>query len=178
MTFHLVHRSQQDPLAADETAPQRVLVPVGSVQSSKSETKTIDKKKRKEEQQKYGIFFDDEYDYLQHLKDVNTLPVEWERVEQPNKTKDDKKDAPKINLPSSVFASTVEEEVGLLNKAAPVSGLRLDLDPDVVAAMDDDFAYDDPDNILEDDFMALANAGESDEEFNEEDEDNYGKNTG
>ncbi|KAK0171278.1 hypothetical protein PV328_009026 [Microctonus aethiopoides] len=173
VTFHLVHRSQQDPLAADETAPQRVLVPVGSVQSSKSETKTIDKKKRKEEQQKYGIFFDDEYDYLQHLKDVNTLPVEWERVEQPNKTKDDKKDAPKINLPSSVFASTVEEEVGLLNKAAPVSGLRLDLDPDVVAAMDDDFAYDDPDNILEDDFIALANAGESDEEFNEEDEDNY-----
>lgn len=27
-----------------------------------------------------------------------------------------------INLPSSVFASEFEEEVGLLNKAAPVSG--------------------------------------------------------
>lgn len=28
VTFHLVHRSQQDPLTADETAPQRVLLPV------------------------------------------------------------------------------------------------------------------------------------------------------
>lgn len=28
VTFHLVHRSQQDPLAADESAPQRVLLPV------------------------------------------------------------------------------------------------------------------------------------------------------
>ena len=27
-----------------------------------------------EEQHKYGIYFDDEYDYLQHLKDVNELP--------------------------------------------------------------------------------------------------------
>ncbi|KAK0179134.1 hypothetical protein PV327_007953 [Microctonus hyperodae] len=173
VNFHLLHRSQKDPLAADETAPQRVLVPVDSVQSSKCETKTIDKKKRKEEQQKYGIFFDDEYDYLQHLRNVNTLPVEWVCVEQPNKTKNDKKNAPKINLPSSVFASTVEEKVGLLNKAAPVSGLRLDLDPDIVAAMDDDFAYDDPDNVLEDDFIALANGDGSDVEFNEEDEENY-----
>ena len=34
VSFHLVHRSQRDPLAADETAPQRVLLPtqkVGSV---------------------------------------------------------------------------------------------------------------------------------------------------
>ena len=27
VSFHLVHRSQRDPLAADETAPQRVLLP-------------------------------------------------------------------------------------------------------------------------------------------------------
>lgn len=30
VTFNLVHRSQKDPLAADEKAPQRVLVPVAS----------------------------------------------------------------------------------------------------------------------------------------------------
>lgn len=29
VTFNLVHRSQKDPLAADEDAPQRVLVPIG-----------------------------------------------------------------------------------------------------------------------------------------------------
>lgn len=27
VTFHVVHRSQHDPLVADETAPQHVLVP-------------------------------------------------------------------------------------------------------------------------------------------------------
>jgi len=44
-------------------------------------------------------------------------------------------------------------------------GLRLDLDPDIVAAMDEDFDYDDPDNMLDDDFVARANApGGSDDE--------------
>jgi len=31
--------------------------------------------------------------------------------------------APSIKLPSSVFATEFEEDVGLLNKAAPVSGI-------------------------------------------------------
>lgn len=30
VTFRLVHRSQQDPLVADENAPQRVLQPIES----------------------------------------------------------------------------------------------------------------------------------------------------
>lgn len=88
-----------------------------------------------------------------------------------------------IKLPSSVFPSEVEEEVGLLNRAAPHSGMqvfiwnlqyfkslvtfstgpRLDLDPDIVAALDDDFNYDDPDNELEDDFVAMANTAPTDE---------------
>jgi len=161
VTFHLVHRSQKDPLVADETAPQRVLVPVGDKQAAKSERKALDSEKRKEEQQKYGIYFDDDYDYLQHLRDVNTLSVEWERIENTNSQKENKS-APKINLPSSVFASNVEEKIGMLNKAAPVSGPQLDLDPDVVAAMDDDFDFDDSDNQLEDNFIELANAENSD----------------
>ena len=37
MTFNLVHRSQRDPLAADETAPQRVLVPVSANVPQKKE---------------------------------------------------------------------------------------------------------------------------------------------
>ena len=46
--------------------------------------------------------------------------------------------------------------MGLLNKAAP-RGLDLSLDPDIVAAMDDDFNFDDPDNEFDDDFvMQLA----------------------
>uniref|UniRef100_A0A672KHJ6 Protein LTV1 homolog n=1 Tax=Sinocyclocheilus grahami TaxID=75366 RepID=A0A672KHJ6_SINGR len=62
-----------------------------------------------------------------------------------------------IKLPSSVFASEFEEEVGLLNKAAPVSGPRLDMDPDIVAALDEDFDFDNPENMLEDDFIIKAN---------------------
>jgi protein LTV1 len=175
VTFRLVHRSQRDPLVADETAPQRVLVPVAgnervaNTQTDKNEKTAIDNKKRKEEQQKYGIYFDDNYDYLQHLKDVNTSSCEWIRVENAI-SKEDKQNDTKINLPSSVFASNVEEKVGMLNKAAPITGPQLHLDPDVVAAMDDDFDYDDPENQLEDDFMKLANAEDDDnEEFNGDD---------
>lgn len=178
MTFHLVHRSQKDPLAADETAPQRVLVPIADKQAAKhdknADKDTKDIKVRKEQQQKFGIFFDDDYNYLQHLKDVNNLSTEWERVEPSNQDKKNSKpeeEKSKIQLPSSVFESSVEEKVGLLNKAAPVSGLRLDLDPEVVAAMDDDFDFDDPDNELEDNFMELANVGESGDEFDDSDED-------
>jgi len=158
----LVHRSQKDPLVADETAPQRVLVPVASIQANKTEKTAIDKEKRKQEQQKYGIYFDDDYDYLQHLRDVN-MTYEWERIENTNSNKN-KQDDTKINLPSSVFASNVEEKVGMLNKAAPVTGLQLNFDPDVLAAMDDDFDYNDPENQLEDDFMKLANVESDDSE--------------
>lgn len=31
------------------------------------------------------------------------------------------------------------------------------MDPDIVAALDDDFDFDDPDNLLEDDFILQAN---------------------
>lgn len=36
-------------------------------------------------------------------------------------------------------------------------GPRLDFDPDIVAALDDDFDFDNPDNLLEDDFIVKAN---------------------
>lgn len=32
------------------------------------------------------------------------------------------------------------------------------MDPDIVAALDEDFDFDDPDNILEDDFIVKANS--------------------
>lgn len=39
----------------------------------------------KEELIKYGIYFDDDYNYLQHLRDVNKTNVEW--VEVPKNSK-------------------------------------------------------------------------------------------
>uniref|UniRef100_A0A8C9QAE6 Protein LTV1 homolog n=1 Tax=Spermophilus dauricus TaxID=99837 RepID=A0A8C9QAE6_SPEDA len=149
VSFHLVHRSQRDPLAADETAPQRVLLP----------TQKINDEERRAEQRKYGVFFDDDYDYLQHLKEPSGPS---ELIPASTTSKDEKEEtsvipSTGIKLPSSVFASDFEEDVGLLNKAAPVSGPRLDFDPDIVAALDDDFDFDNPDNLLEDDFILQAN---------------------
>ena len=57
-TFAVIHRSQKDPLAADSDAPQRILQPLKAEQG----------KKKKEEEREFGVFYDDEYDYLQHMK--------------------------------------------------------------------------------------------------------------
>lgn len=43
----------------------------------------------------------------------------------------------------------------MLNLAAP-RGLDLSLDPDIVAALDDDFDFENPDLELEDDFIGLV----------------------
>ncbi|XP_061130219.1 protein LTV1 homolog isoform X2 [Syngnathus typhle] len=153
VTFHLVHRSQRDPLAADEKAPQHVLLPAAKA----------DVEKRREEQRDFGIFFDDDYNYLQHLKESSGQTELLAAEPSPrfplhgDDDADEKEQLVSIQLPSSVFASDFEEDVGLLNKAAPISGPRLDMDPDIVAALDEDFDFDDPDNLLDDDFIAKAN---------------------
>ncbi|XP_006822649.1 protein LTV1 homolog isoform X2 [Saccoglossus kowalevskii] len=139
ITFQVVHRSQKDPLQADDESSQHVLRP-------------LEEEKRKEDQRSFGVYYDDEYNYMQHLKDPKA-ENELVQISQPAK-KDEKE--PKIKLPASVFASDTEEKTGMLNKAAPISGPQLDLDPDVVAAMDDDFNFDDPDNELDDDFVVKA----------------------
>lgn len=122
ITFRLVNRSQQDPLIADEKAPQHVLVPVSSSKpgpsTSKSQEETVPPEKRRKEQQKFGIFFDDDYDYLQHLREPGRDQVFWEEV--PHKHADEKSKA-KLQLPSSVFASEFEENEGMLNKAVRFS---------------------------------------------------------
>ncbi|CAD0205307.1 unnamed protein product [Chrysodeixis includens] len=180
VTFNLVHRSQRDPLVADETAPQRVLVPVNAnVPPSKEKEPELTPEQRREQQVKYGIYFDDDYNYLQHLKDTRevTLVVQPKPIHKRKEksANDDGESIPipeTLNLPSSVFASEVEEDVGLLNKAAP-QGLCLDLDPEVIAALDEDFDFDDPNNELEDNFIELAmgEGGSGDEEYDDEEDD-------
>ncbi|KAH7973472.1 hypothetical protein HPB49_001439 [Dermacentor silvarum] len=176
VTFQLVHRSQKDPLQADETAPKHVLLEKRTGRPFTGDDRPghvpASDEKRKEEQRKFGIYFDDDYNYLQHLKDVNVV-ADWEpvvhRVRIPAGQSSDAKAKKEIRLPSSVFQSTVEEKEGLLNKAVPQVGPRPDWDPDVVAALDDDFDFEDDENILEDDFIQLAdgpvdNAAVDDEE--------------
>ncbi|KAG5891996.1 hypothetical protein JTB14_007744 [Gonioctena quinquepunctata] len=164
VTFQLVHRSQQDPLVADENAPQRVLLPVEGKVLKK------DHEKRVEEQHKYGIFYDDDYNYLEYLKESKDNQMQWPEHVESELEKRIENSKNKIQLPSYVFASEVEEDVGMLGKAAPVSGPQLHLDPDIVAAMDEDFDYSDPENQLEDNFMELANGVSSNKEFSEDEE--------
>lgn len=134
-TFALIHRSQKDPLAADPDAPQRVLQPLMTKEEAK---------KRKEEEHKFGVFFDDNYDYLQHMKDRQDVQYDWGEVDrflvQKDQADDDK--SSNVRLPEVVFASKLQEEdVGLLNKAAPHSGPLIDWDPDIVETLDDDFKH-------------------------------------
>ena len=49
-----------------------------------------------------------------------------------------------------------------------VTGPQLDWDPDIVAGLDEDFDFDDPENQLEDDFVAQAMEGEMDYHMDEE----------
>lgn len=107
--------------------------------------------------------------------------MHWEYIPPANVKSaptDDKSDsdAPKrvavgFTLPSSVFASEFEEDEGLLRKAAPHLGPRPDLEPEIVAALDDDFDFDNPDNELQDNFMELAMGGEGDGECEYDDSD-------
>lgn len=170
----MVNRSQQDPLIVDEKAPQNVLVQVKkrhdeASKAIKQQPETdLPPEKRRKEQNKFGIFFDDDYNYLQHLREPGEEnELFWEEVPHRSKEKEEKI-KPKIQLPSSVFASTFEEDEGMLNKAALRPGPRLDWDPEVVAALDDDFDHENPANELEDNFMELAMGDEA--EFDENDE--------
>jgi len=141
VSFQLIHRSQQDPLAADAEANQMVLQPISQ--------------KVKEEEREHGVFYDDEYNYLQHLKDRSKVEHDWSDADRFVLAAEERKEKGLV-LPPTVFGTKgKEEEVGLLNKAAPV-GLDLSLDPDIVAALDEDFDFDDPDNCLEDDFVVNA----------------------
>jgi len=172
VSFQLVHRSQKDPLAADDEAPQMLL----------HQFKSADVAKIKEEEREHGVFYEDEYNYLQHLKDRSQVEHDWSEADRfilEKKDRDASKPATQgpstsegvsktrvggLHLPSVVFSSKEQEEVGLLNKAAP-RGLDLSLDPDIVAAMDEDFDFEDPDNNLDDDFMlkAMGEGGDDDD---------------
>ncbi|XP_064086277.1 protein LTV1 homolog isoform X2 [Macrobrachium nipponense] len=169
-TFKVVARSQRDPLVADETAPQSVLQP--------SEVE-----EQKAEQQKYGIYFDDDYNYLQHLRGVREA-VNWDdeelevytiRKEDPQANKKELRKQ-KLVLPSSVFESFLEEPIGLLNKAAPLTGPRPELDPDVVARLDDDLIDDetacnpDDEDALPDNFVVMLNSETPIHEFDNDEE--------
>ncbi len=82
-TFSVVHRSQRDPLAADHDAPQRVLRPINEDGGEDGGDGLDRLEARREEQRKFGVYFDDDYDYLQHLRGPGEVDeVELEEVDR------------------------------------------------------------------------------------------------
>ncbi|XP_046857414.1 protein LTV1 homolog isoform X1 [Xenia sp. Carnegie-2017] len=176
VSFLLVHRSQRDPLQADEYSSKHVLLPLddsnkalddGNQTTGSEKLVRVEAEKRRQEQQSYGVFYDDDYDYLQHLKprtnpSLEPLPYNITVVEA---KKSKRKQFGNVSLPTEAFGSTCEEDEGLLNLAATVPGPRPDWDPDIVAALDDALDLDDPDNILEDDFVLKANESHEETRF-------------
>lgn len=182
VTFQLVHRSQKDPLAADEDAPQRVLVPIEQTFHKELEKYDEIPEIRWSEQRAHGIGFEDDYDYLQHLKvkeeiedqvpiwvakddGMELFPEDEEFDETSSKgagfmdVEECIKSSEGVKMLSMMFGSrrAEEEDVGLLHRAIPPIGPQPTWDPDVVAGLDEDFDFGNPNNLLDDDFISRAN---------------------
>ncbi|KAF5923327.1 hypothetical protein HPG69_006493 [Diceros bicornis minor] len=137
--------STQVSLEADDTtAPQRVLLP----------TQKINDEEDGQNKASYREFLDDNYDCPQHLKEPsgpstlipkNTLSVRNRRGE---KEETSVIPGPGINFLNQ-YLHSFEEDIGSVNKVAPVLDPQLDLDPDIVVAPGDDFDFDNPDSLCE-----------------------------
>lgn len=188
--FYLVNRSQKDPMYLDESLGDNVLVPADDnvnddlinqinglhlkPKLSQTEKEAL-KEKRIKEQQKFGVYYEDDYNYLQHLKEPKDLIDEEAEKEETMirvnnvliKDEDAEeelaKSKQKLRLPASVFASRFEEDVGYFNQAAPNSDPKIGWDPEILEMLDEDAEVDfeDPDNFLEDDFFVKANSAET-----------------
>lgn len=165
LRFNVVHRSQRDPLQPDEESSQHVLVPAdGSVEDTAENSEQCSSKQQK---MKYGIYYDDDYDYLQHLRPRGEgFLIMADDVPTPRPPSNSK--FGNLNLPKEVLPSNYEEDIGMLNKGVLPRGPQPDWDPDIVRLLDEDVVLDDADNLLEDDFILMANQ-ESEQDYFEED---------
>jgi protein LTV1 len=185
--FTLVHRPQNDPLIHDESAPSMVLNPTQLPNASKgkrlddlaselgSEAESI--RENEGEAANYGIYYDDtEYDYMQHLRDLDSGSGEAVFVESSaTQNTDQGKGKQKQSLEDALRQMNMEEQSSELldedilpsknlqrltyqsQQDVPdaIAGFQPDMDPrlrEVLEALEDD-AYEDADEDL---FQELA----------------------
>ena len=90
----------------------------------------------------YGIAYDDDYDYMQHLREPGMAGADTYFADEQSRFEFLARQGVvrygNLPLPDEVLPSVGEEEVGLLTRAVPHRGPRLDWDPDVVEALDDE----------------------------------------
>ncbi|KAF1796297.1 Low temperature viability protein-domain-containing protein [Mucor lusitanicus] len=186
--FHVVHRSQKDPLINDSEAPDRVLqevLPINQMKhKSQEEIERVKAKPQKLTQDEidqrigqaaqYGIFFDDgEYDYTQHLKPIGgtdsvflEAPAKKEKPKTLNDSmfKDDdvhrdQKNPNLFQLPSNVLPSNIEMSVGVMNQTTGLDGgLQPDMDPRLREVLEALSDEEYVENDLDDDFFEALNA--------------------
>ena len=142
-SYKLVYRGQDDPLSKEAGAPQMVLAPLAAAdRDSDSSADSDELGDQLQLQREFGVYFSDEYDYLQHLKSSST-PRESTLLKQEH--------ALPLNLPADVFPSKC-----LL--PGPFSELEQGpIDREIEAALNGEFDFSDPEAQLEDDFVFQAN---------------------
>ncbi|KAH7251765.1 Low temperature viability protein [Fusarium tricinctum] len=194
--FTLVHRPQNDPLIHDENAPSMVLNPTQTKKSS-NKSKDLDDlaselgyeadgvRANEGEAAGYGVYYDDtEYDYMQHLRDLNTGGGEVVFVES-NATANKGKGKQKQSLEDALKKLDIEQSADdiLDPELLPsknltrvtyeaqqdipdsLKGFQPDMDPrlrEVLEALEDDAFVDDEDDDI---FKELAKDGRELEDY-------------
>ncbi|CAJ2507359.1 Uu.00g085450.m01.CDS01 [Anthostomella pinea] len=209
--FTLVHRPQNDPLIHDTDAPSMVLNPTALPNASKgkklddlaSELGSSDIRPNEGEAASYGVYYDDtEYDYMQHLRDLDggngAGEVVFVEASSGPSNKDKGKGKQKQSLEDALRRLDVEDterkrgelfdEDLLPSKSLQhltyqaqqdipdaIGGFQPDMDPrlrEVLEALEDEAYVDEDDDI----FQELAKDGREldDNEFPDEFEDDEG----
>lgn len=160
-TFQLVHRSQRDPLISDSNSSSLVLKLISQNNNTNNAVNTSTDVKNNDNHsnndlQNYGVYFDDGYDYMKHLREINPNSNDSLFIKATNNTKQIKQGLKfkdenaqqalngqsNINLPSEVLEGNTILPIGLMNQPAnEFEGLQLDLDEDlreVLLALDDE----------------------------------------
>lgn len=196
--FTLVHRPQNDPLIHDDAAPSMVLNPTQVPNASKGKklgdlaselgSDAMSIRDNEGEAANYGVYFDDtEYDYMQHLRDLDQGGGEVVFVEAQNKSKDKGKGKQSLEealrqmdlqhrsddlideelLPSK----NLQRQSYQVQQDVPdaIAGFQPDMDPrlrEALEALEDDAYVDEDDDDL---FKELAKDGQEldDYEFDE-----------
>ncbi|KAJ3313477.1 hypothetical protein HDV04_001931 [Boothiomyces sp. JEL0838] len=168
---------EEDPEAEGELPDEEYIEQVAYDGFDKS--KNDYSKKAEHDASNFGVYFrnQDEYDYLQHMKEMGTDPTAVFLAPKTGKKEanvgikfHDKNDAEsmdskKISIPSDVFASENELDIGLLNQPANSIGMQLDVDPkirEVFNALDDEEYVE---NDLDDDFFDAFHEEELPEKY-------------
>lgn len=182
--FTLVHRPQNDPLIHDENAPSMVLNPTQRKNDAVSRAKHLDDlrtelgsgasgvRSNEGEAASYGVYFDDsEYDYMQHLRDLNSGSGEAVFIDasssgsrEKGKGKQPLEEALKQLQLGGKSDGLLDEEIlpsknltrvtyeAQQNVPDSIRGLHPDMDPrlrEVLEALDDEAYVDDDEDVFQ-----------------------------